>query len=140
VDWPLLMDLTADFVYCRLHGSAELYRSRYSEAELDRWAARIGAWAGGAAMRDGTFVTPPVDDRRPRDVFLFFDNTDKLQAPDNARGLMQRLGIDREAWDWRSAATSGRAWRAGSLQAGAAASSIPRASSRRKSFTTPAAP
>ena len=24
VEWPLLMDVTADFVYCRLHGSEEL--------------------------------------------------------------------------------------------------------------------
>jgi uncharacterized protein YecE (DUF72 family) len=27
VNWPRLMDVTADFVYCRLHGSRELYRS-----------------------------------------------------------------------------------------------------------------
>ena len=38
VEWPLLMDLTSDFVYCRLHGSRELYRSGYSAAELGRWA------------------------------------------------------------------------------------------------------
>jgi len=93
VDWPLLMDLTADFVYCRLHGSTELYQSRYSEAELDRWAARLEAWATGAVMTDGNFIVPPGNDARPRDVFVFFDNTDKLQAPDNARGLMQRLGV-----------------------------------------------
>jgi uncharacterized protein YecE (DUF72 family) len=93
VDWPLLMDVTADFVYCRLHGSTELYKSRYSEAELDRWAARVAAWSSGAVMTDGTFVTPPVKDGMPRDVFVFFDNTDKLEAPGNARGLMQRLGV-----------------------------------------------
>ena len=93
VDWPLLMDLTAGFVYCRLHGSTELYRSRYSDEELDRWAARIKAWSSGAKMTDGEFVVPPRDDGQPRDVFVFFDNTDKLQAPDNARGLMQRLGV-----------------------------------------------
>jgi uncharacterized protein YecE (DUF72 family) len=97
VDWPLLMDLTSDFVYCRLHGSAELYRSRYSEKQLDRWAARIRAWSSGARMTDGNFVTPPLDDGRKRDVFLFFDNTDKLQAPDNARSLMRRLGLGAEA-------------------------------------------
>jgi uncharacterized protein YecE (DUF72 family) len=93
VDWPLLMDVTADFVYCRLHGSTELYRSRYSDEELDRWAARIRAWSLGETMTDGYFVMPPLADGRPRDVYVFFDNTDKLQAPDNARGLMERLGI-----------------------------------------------
>ena len=93
VDWPLLMDVTADFIYCRLHGNRELYNSRYSEAELDQWADRIRRWTGGKPMRDGRFVSPPVDDGIRRDCFVFFDNTDKLQAPDNARGLMQRLAI-----------------------------------------------
>lgn len=93
VDWPLLMDLTADFVYCRLHGSTELYKSRYSDEELDRWAARIRAWSGGHPMTDGNFVLPPRRDHERRDVYVFFDNTDKLQAPDNARGLMRRLGM-----------------------------------------------
>ncbi|HHY48589.1 MAG TPA: DUF72 domain-containing protein [Alphaproteobacteria bacterium] len=99
VDWPLLMDLTADFVYCRLHGSVELYNSAYSEAELDRWAGRIRAWSAGKPMTDGEFVTAPVRDRRRRDVFLFFDNTDKLMAPNNAKGLMRRLGIVTEEQD-----------------------------------------
>jgi uncharacterized protein YecE (DUF72 family) len=93
VQWPLLMDLTADFVYCRLHGSAELYRSNYSDAELDVWAARVDSWATGGRMADGNFVAGPLDDGRQRDVFVFFDNTDKLKAPDNARALMHRLGI-----------------------------------------------
>jgi uncharacterized protein YecE (DUF72 family) len=94
VDWPLLMDVTANFVYCRLHGSTELYRSGYSHAELDRWAARVDAWASGRSMTDGNFVTKPLDDHRRRDVFLFFDNTDKLKAPDDARALLHRLGLE----------------------------------------------
>ncbi len=93
VDWPLLMDVTSDFVYCRLHGNQELYNSRYSEDELDRWADRVRRWSSGKTNRDGTFVAPPMADSRKRDCFVFFDNTDKLQAPDNARGLMRRLGI-----------------------------------------------
>lgn len=96
VDWPRLMDLTADFAYCRLHGSAELYRSRYEEAELRRWAARIRAWSRGEPMRDGDFAD--ADDAataRPRDVFLFFDNTDKRHAPADAARLMRMLN---QAW------------------------------------------
>jgi uncharacterized protein YecE (DUF72 family) len=93
VEWPLLMDVTADFIYCRLHGNQELYNSRYSEAELDRWADRIRRWSRGKTNRDGSFVASPLADRTKRDCFVFFDNTDKLQAPDNARGLMQRLAI-----------------------------------------------
>ncbi|MBN9305883.1 MAG: hypothetical protein BGO82_01390 [Devosia sp. 67-54] len=93
VDWPLLMDLTADFAYCRLHGSTELYKSRYSRAEIERWARRVAAWAGGRRMADGNFVVAPLDDGKRRDVYMFFDNTDKLQAPDNARELMRALHV-----------------------------------------------
>ena len=35
VEWPRRMDLTSDFVYCRLHGSEELYVSGYDDASLD---------------------------------------------------------------------------------------------------------
>jgi uncharacterized protein YecE (DUF72 family) len=90
VEWPLLMDLTSDFVYCRLHGSRELYRSGYSAAEIARWGRRIRAWRDGKPMRDGTFVGAP-DKPRPRDVFVYFDNTDKLKAPRDAQALMRCL-------------------------------------------------
>jgi uncharacterized protein YecE (DUF72 family) len=93
VEWPLLMDLTSDFVYCRLHGSRELYRSGYGAAELGRWAKRIRAWRDGKAMRDGTFVGTPAK-AMPRDVYVYFDNTDKLMAPRDARALMRRLEED----------------------------------------------
>ena len=92
VEWPLLMDVTADFVYCRLHGSVELYNSGYSDPELDSWAQRVRNWAQGKAT-DGNFVTGPTADGQKRDVFVFFDNTDKLMAPGDAKGLMERLGV-----------------------------------------------
>ena len=92
VDWPLLMDVTTDFVYCRLHGSVELYNSGYSDGELDIWAERVRHWARGKAT-DGNFVTGPTADGRKRDVFVFFDNTDKLMAPGDAKGLMERVGV-----------------------------------------------
>jgi uncharacterized protein YecE (DUF72 family) len=91
VEWPLLMDLTSDFVYCRLHGSEELYRSGYDNAALDCWAQRVRAWADGAPMHDGEFAGRQVRRRKKRDVFMFFDNTDKLRAPDDAQALMRRL-------------------------------------------------
>lgn len=93
VEWPRLMDLTSDFVYCRLHGSEELYRSGYDDKALDRWAARVQAWTKGREMQDGEFAGDPADSKpAPRDVFLFFDNTDKRQAPLDARRLMEKLG------------------------------------------------
>jgi len=92
VEWPLLMDLTADFVYVRLHGSTELYRSAYGRPALKRWAARVAAWRDGKPMTDGHFISAKQPRRRRRDVFLYFDNTDKLQAPKDALSLMRLLG------------------------------------------------
>jgi len=94
VKWPLLMDATADFVYCRLHGSQELYRSQYSEEALQRWAARVRAWAQGRPMKDGEFASDDPAQARPRDVYVFFDNTDKLHAPEDAARLMAMLDVE----------------------------------------------
>ena len=93
VDWPLVMDLTADFVYCRLHGSQELYVSGYDDDALDRWARRVKSWTRGREPRDAQRIAARTRPRtRGRDVFVFFDNTGKVSAPPNARGLAQRLG------------------------------------------------
>jgi uncharacterized protein YecE (DUF72 family) len=88
VDWPLLMDVTADFVYCRLHGSEELYASGYDEAALKRWAVRVRAWARGGEPRDAIRVLPRSAPRpRGRDVYVFFDNDAKVRAPPDAAAL-----------------------------------------------------
>ncbi len=94
VEWPRLMDVTSDFVYCRLHGSRELYRSGYDHGERRRWVRRVAAWSRGEAMDDGDFIGDGKAPDRPRDVFLFFDNTDGLRAPDDALAMMDELGIE----------------------------------------------
>ena len=90
VAWPQLMDVTADFVYCRLHGAEELYASGYDNQALDRWARRLKAWAGGDEAPDGERVGVQSR-RRKRDVFIFFDNDQKVRAPANAMELIRRL-------------------------------------------------
>jgi uncharacterized protein YecE (DUF72 family) len=91
--WPQPHDVTADFVYLRLHGATELYRSRYSEAMLQAWAARIEAWASGGEPGDASRVAPAAPARAARDVYCYFDNTDKRHAPDNARRLMELTSV-----------------------------------------------
>ena len=88
--WPRLTDVTADFVYCRLHGSEELYASGYDDAALDGWAARIAAWSSGREPPDSQRIGAKPRVRR-RDVFVYFDNDAKVRAPPDALGLMQRL-------------------------------------------------
>ena len=91
VAWPRLMDLTADFVYCRLHGSEELYSSGYDPPALDEWASRVAAWANGREPDDAERVLPPSEKRLPRDVFVYFDNDAKVRAPFDALGLRERI-------------------------------------------------
>ncbi|HEV2674288.1 MAG TPA: DUF72 domain-containing protein [Aliidongia sp.] len=94
VEWPRLMDLAADFVYCRLHGSEQLYASGYGDAALDRWAGWIEAWARGgeAAGKDTRRVIDEAGPARAtRDVFVYFDNDIKVRAPFDADGLAKRL-------------------------------------------------
>ncbi|MFS8486384.1 DUF72 domain-containing protein [Xanthomonas campestris pv. raphani] len=91
--FPYLEDVTADFVYLRLHGDAQLYASGYSDHALDRWGERIAAWAAGGEPSDAQRVGPRASKRARRDVYCYFDNDMKVHAPFDARGLMQRLHL-----------------------------------------------
>ncbi len=72
--WPYFEDVTADFVYVRLHGADELYASGYTAEALDGWAAKVRAWCAAG-----------------RDAFVYFDNDAKVHAPRDAIALLQRL-------------------------------------------------
>ena len=96
VDWPRLMDVTSDFVYCRLHGSEVLYTSGYSDIDLDLWATRIADWANG---RDCDRTHPqnafacddPPRPRATRDIYVYFDNDAKVYAPIDAQNLIKKV-------------------------------------------------
>lgn len=91
VKWPRLMDVTADIVYCRLHGSEELYVSGYDSDSLDQWAQRVADWAHGHEA-EGDHASPqPAPHRSPRDVYVYFDNDAKVRAPFDAQGLIERV-------------------------------------------------
>jgi uncharacterized protein YecE (DUF72 family) len=94
-EWPYAEDVTADFVYLRLHGAEELYASGYDSVALDRWAAKLRAWLAGreppAAARVGSRAAPRLPGR---DAFVFFDNDAKVHAPFDAFELAHRLDID----------------------------------------------
>jgi len=72
--FPAMDDVTADFVYIRLHGEQELYASGYDDASLARWADKIRAWA------------------EKGDVYCYFDNDIKVRAPFDALRLIEFLG------------------------------------------------
>ena len=72
--WPLLRDVTSDFVYVRLHGDTELYASGYDDDALDTWAVSVRDWAQAGS-----------------DVYVYFDNDMKVRAPYDAMALSERL-------------------------------------------------
>ncbi|MDQ0643285.1 DUF72 domain-containing protein [Microbacterium murale] len=76
--FPRFDELTAEFVYVRLHGAEELYHSGYTDAELDGWAELVRRWSRGAG------------DEPPRDVYVYFDNDARGHAPHDARALAIR--------------------------------------------------
>jgi uncharacterized protein YecE (DUF72 family) len=91
--WPYAEDMTADFVYARLHGDEELYVSGYSDSALDWWAARLKAWRAGLEPPEPKRLSDrPAKKVKTRDVFVYFDNDVKVRAPFDAMNLARRLG------------------------------------------------
>jgi uncharacterized protein YecE (DUF72 family) len=93
--FPTAEDVTANWVYVRLHGSRQLYASGYTPREIASWAAKVRAWGRGGeppkARRIGRQAKPAA---KGRDVFVFFDNTNvKLRAPVDARRMAKELGV-----------------------------------------------
>jgi len=93
--WPLAEDVTADFVYIRLHGTESRYSGAYADEALDDWAARIDAWRRGSQPADARLIAPHLrpSTRARRDVYCYFDNDAKTHAPFDAQRLMERLGL-----------------------------------------------
>jgi len=73
-DWPMWDRVTTDLVYIRLHGHTRKYASSYSNAALNRWAARIRGWLN-----------------ENRNVHIYFDNDAEGAAPKNALTLLEML-------------------------------------------------
>jgi hypothetical protein len=81
-------------MYIRLHGDSELYVSGYTDEALERWAARIRAWANGSEPADAKLISrTSAPRRRSRDIYCYFDNDVKVRAPLDAHTLMRKLGL-----------------------------------------------
>jgi uncharacterized protein YecE (DUF72 family) len=92
--WPLMDDVTSDFVYVRLHGDAELYVSGYTPEALSAWAEKIAAWRDGHDAPHARLHAPAFEKRvTHRDVYAYFDNDVKTHAPYDAMSLAHRLGL-----------------------------------------------
>jgi uncharacterized protein YecE (DUF72 family) len=96
VEWPRLMDVTTDFVYCRLHGSEVLYASGYGRKDIAVWARWVTLWATGREP-DPAEAGVKCAHNRParklakRDVYIYFDNDAKVRAPVDAQALITEV-------------------------------------------------
>ncbi|WEX75859.1 DUF72 domain-containing protein [Sinorhizobium numidicum] len=91
-DYPMIADVTADFVYARLQKGSDEVKTCYPPKELDLWAERLKTFAAGGEPDD---LEKSAPDRRadntPRDVFAFFITSGKVNAPNGARELQKRV-------------------------------------------------
>jgi uncharacterized protein YecE (DUF72 family) len=67
-------EVTADFVYIRLHGPGGPYQGQYDRRTLAGWAGAISAWS-----------------QQGREVFCYFDNDEAGYAAQDARRLQNML-------------------------------------------------
>ena len=64
-------EVTADFIYLRLHGPGNKYQGSYSDYDLRQWAATCKSWA------------------TTKEVYVYFDNDDQGFAAFNAIRLQE---------------------------------------------------
>jgi uncharacterized protein YecE (DUF72 family) len=67
-------EVTADFVYIRLHGAERSYQGKYTTSQLAGWAGAISAWS-----------------RMGKEVYCYFNNDIHAAAPENAAELNDML-------------------------------------------------
>jgi uncharacterized protein YecE (DUF72 family) len=68
------LEVTASFVYIRLHGPDGPYEGSYADKALRTWAKRVSAWT-----------------KMGLDVYCYLDNDDRGFAPKNALRLKELL-------------------------------------------------
>jgi uncharacterized protein YecE (DUF72 family) len=90
--YPLIADVTADFVYARLMRGEDNIDTCYPGADLGAWAARLRAWSDGGAPDDLPLLAPPAAAKESRDVFAFLISGGKVRAPIGAMALIEKLG------------------------------------------------
>ena len=89
-EFPMIADVTADFVYARLMGTGEKEKLGYSKAAIEKWAGRARDWSKGGAPKDLPLIAK-VAAKTPRDVFLFVISGAKAKNPAAAQALIAAL-------------------------------------------------
>lgn len=68
------IEITADFIYLRLHGPGKKYQGSYPDETLQEWASKCRKWV------------------KTKDVYVYFDNDEMGYAAFNAIRLKELIG------------------------------------------------
>jgi uncharacterized protein YecE (DUF72 family) len=92
---PYMEDLTADFIYARMHGQE--YKKGYPPKFLDQWSERLKTWTAGLQPKDAECVVPTASKVKSsvREAYVYFDTEAKAYAPQDALNLIARLKSNR---------------------------------------------
>ncbi len=89
-DYPMIGDVTADFVYARLMRARSEIETGYPDDALDAWTKHAVAWSNGDTVDATAPIAAPAA-TTPRDAFVYFINGAKERAPAAARAMLDRL-------------------------------------------------
>lgn len=92
--WPLIEEVTNDFMYLRLHADETKFPKGYTKKSLEYWGQRIKIWSQGAQPEDAARIVDVGVPVQPRTVFVYFDNDVKETAPLNALSMITYLKQD----------------------------------------------
>jgi uncharacterized protein YecE (DUF72 family) len=89
-EFPLIADVTADFIYARIMGTAAKEKLGYPAAQLKTWAERARDWADGNSPKKSMLLASPAP-KKKRDVFLFVISGAKEKNPAAAQAIIAAL-------------------------------------------------
>lgn len=89
--YPLIADLTSDFVYLRLQDAKAEIETGYGTADLQKWAVLARCWEKGEEPEQFPLIAPPGLPCQSRDVFVYFINGAKERAPAAAEAMISIL-------------------------------------------------
>jgi uncharacterized protein YecE (DUF72 family) len=89
-EFPLIADVTGDFIYARIMGTQAKEKLGYPPATLKKWAERARDWEKGESPKKSMLLAPAAP-KQKRDVFLFVISGAKERNPAAAQAIIAAL-------------------------------------------------
>jgi uncharacterized protein YecE (DUF72 family) len=89
--YPLIADLSADFVYARLQNAKPDKETGYTTKAIAAWATLAKGWESGEEPDQFPLAAPKGRPLKSRGVFIYFINGAKERAPAAAEALIEHL-------------------------------------------------